>query len=161
MIFVLQSPPWTTTYTSGSTIPGGGRSSSIASYLLCLLLCFQRRPPTCPLIRSCPERGSGTGGIADDKVLLQELYYWGRQNRGGTVCRLYVGSVWPNSFPPRSFLHTKPCLHPLPLDGTVLTLTNLETFVLVDAWLLFYSKKVNFMSDLRRKYFFRLAVALV
>ena len=36
-----------------------------------------------------------------------------------------------------------------------------ETFVLVDVWLLFYSKKVNFIADLRRKCVCRSDVALV
>ena len=36
-----------------------------------------------------------------------------------------------------------------------------ETFVLVHAWSLFFSKMVNFMADRRRKYVCRSAVALV
>ena len=35
------------------------------------------------------------------------------------------------------------------------------SFMLVYAWLLFFSKKVNFMADLRRKYVCRSAVALI
>ena len=35
-----------------------------------------------------------------------------------------------------------------------------EAFVLVDAWLLFFGKKVNFMADLRRKHVCRSAVSL-
>ena len=53
---------------------------------------------------------------------------------------------------------------PVPLDGEVLIQTNIQhlvSFVLLDAWLLFFSKKVNLRSDLRRKYVCRSAAALV
>ena len=39
--------------------------------------------------------------------------------------------------------------------------SHLETFVLDDAWLLFFSEKVNFMADPHRKYVCRSDVALV
>ena len=34
-------------------------------------------------------------------------------------------------------------------------------FVLIDAWLLFFSKKVNFMADLHRKYSCRSVVSVL
>ena len=48
-----------------------------------------------------------------------------------------------------------------PRRGGPYTNKHRETFVLVDAWLLFFNKKVNFIADLRRKYACRSAVALV
>ena len=38
---------------------------------------------------------------------------------------------------------------------------HIVLFVLVDVRLLFFSKKVNFMADLRRKYVYRSTVVLV
>ena len=96
------------------------------------------------------------GGVADDQVFLQGLEYRVMQNMGGTVCRMRVGNVWPNSCV-STHSHTQkhntpPSPSLPPLQGGPHTNKNLETFVIVDMWLLYFSKKINFMADLHRKY---------
>ena len=66
-------------------------------------------------------------------------------------CGLRVGGVWPQSCAPPPILAHKntapPRPRPVPLGGAVLTQKNIQHFtsiVRVDAWLLFFSMKVNF-----------------
>ena len=112
----------------------------------------------------------GTGRrIAEDQVFLRGLYYWGRRNGGGTA-HMLRSAGWERVTaqlhpPPLSYTKTPPPRPlPLPIVGAVLTQTNIHhlvSFMLVDAWLLFFSKKVNFSADLHRKYIRRSAVALL
>ena len=66
---------------------------------------------------------------------------------------------------PPPFLHTKtkhlPSASRPPRQSYPHTNRHIEKFAIVDVWLLFFSKKVNFMADLCRKYVCRPAVALV
>ena len=106
------------------------------------------------------------GGLRRIMFSYGGLDYRGKQNRGGTVCGLRVGSVWPNSCAPPPILTHKSTTPPhsafrTPWRGVLCTNKHLETFVLVDVWWWFFSKKVNFMADLPRKYVCRSDVGLV
>ena len=77
----------------------------------------------------------------------------GRENGGSTVCMLQVGSVWQTFVPP-PFLYTKtqprPTSAPRPSWQEIPhTNKHLDKFVLVDVWLLFFSKKVNLWQTYR------------
>ena len=62
---------------------------------------------------------------------------------------------------PQLFHTTRPSAPRPPPRGGPHTNKHLVSFVIADVWLLFFSKEVNFMVYLFRKYVCRSAVALV
>ena len=137
---LLLSYPQTPTSPAGSTDAGGivpcqslliGFSSSSttkSSHLLVLFVAVVLRG-----VRGGWERR----GVAEDRFFLWGLDYRGRQNRGGTGCRMWDGSVWPHSCAPTILAHknTTPPLSTFyfPWRGGPHT-KKLLVVGLVDAW---------------------------
>ena len=92
----------------------------------------------------------------------------GQAKRGRYCMRAEGWKCVAKQLRPPPFSHTKTQHPPPPLSASLPpwqggphTNKHLEMVVLVDSWLLFFSKKVNFMADLRRKCGCRSAVELV